>query len=120
MTPFASQKMLIRTLPAERAFRNLIGAGSSGLFHAILCCFDSGSKWYSVAPWYDLAPSDFHLFSNLKRDMRAIHFNRDEEVKNFVENWLSEKAQNFFLDGINNLKVRLEKCISNLGGYVEK
>ena len=68
----------------------------------------------------DLAPSDFHLFSNLKRDMRAIHFNRDEEVKNFVENWLSEKAQNFFLDGINNLKVRLEKCISNLGGYVEK
>ena len=52
--------------------------------------------------------------------MRGIHFDTDERVKKFVENWLSEKEQNFFLQGINDFKLRLEKCISNHGEYVEK
>lgn len=68
----------------------------------------------------DLAPSDFHLFSNLKRDMRGRHFGSDLAVKNWVQNWLSEKQQNFYQSGIQALQDRLHKCIEINGDYVEK
>jgi transposase len=32
----------------------------------------------------DLAPSDFHFFPHLKRDLKGIHFTSDDEVKQAV------------------------------------
>ena len=38
-----------------------------------------------------LAPSDFFLFSNLKKDIRGLHFRSDEEVVTAAEEWVSGK-----------------------------
>ena len=39
----------------------------------------------------DLAPSDFFLFPNLKKDIRGLHFRSDEEVVTAVEEWVNGK-----------------------------
>jgi transposase len=36
----------------------------------------------------DLAPSDYHLFRFLKSDIKGRRFADDEEVINFVEQWI--------------------------------
>ena len=43
----------------------------------------------------DLAPSDFFLFPNLKKDIRGLHFRSDEEVV-AVEEWLNGKDPDLF------------------------
>ena len=43
----------------------------------------------------DLAPSNFFLFPNLKKDIRGCHFRSDEEVMNAVEDWVSGKDPDF-------------------------
>ena len=37
----------------------------------------------------ELAPSDFFLFPNLKKDFRGCHFRSDEEVVTAVEKWIN-------------------------------
>ena len=44
----------------------------------------------------DLAPSDFFLFPNLKKDIRRLHFRYDEEVVMAVEEWVNGKDPDFF------------------------
>ena len=44
----------------------------------------------------DLAPSDFFLFPNLKKDIRGRHFRSDEEVVAEVEDWFYGKDPDFF------------------------
>ena len=44
----------------------------------------------------DLAPSDFFLFQNSKKDIRGHHFRSDEEVVTAVEEWVNGK---FWADG---------------------
>ena len=39
----------------------------------------------------DLAPSDFFLSPNLKKDFRGLHFQSDEEVMTAVEEWINGK-----------------------------
>ena len=47
----------------------------------------------------DLAHSDFFLFSNLKKDIRGLHFWSVEEVVTAVEEWVSGKALTFSVLG---------------------
>ena len=47
----------------------------------------------------DLAPSDFFLFPNLKKDIRGLHFRSDEEVVTAVEEWVNGKDPDFFSSG---------------------
>ena len=44
----------------------------------------------------DLAPSDFFLFPNLKKDIRGLHFRSDEEVVTAVEECVNGKDPDFF------------------------
>ena len=39
----------------------------------------------------DLAPSDYLLFPNLKKDIRGRHFRSKEEVVAAVEKWVRDK-----------------------------
>ena len=39
----------------------------------------------------DLAPSDYFLFPNLKKDIRGRHFRSNEEVVAAVEEWVRDK-----------------------------
>ena len=47
----------------------------------------------------DLAPSDFFLFPNLKKDIRGYHFRFDEEVVTAVEEWVNGKDPEFSVLG---------------------
>jgi len=68
----------------------------------------------------DLAPSDFHFFPHLKRDLKGIHFTSDDEVKQAVTLWIKQRTPEFFIDGMCKLVLRWEKCIEQHGDYVKK
>jgi transposase len=68
----------------------------------------------------DLAPSDFHFFPQLKRDLKGTHFTSDDEVKQAVTSWIKQRTPEFFIDGMHKLVLRWEKCIERQGDYVEK
>ena len=44
----------------------------------------------------DLAPSDFFLFPNLKKDIRGLYFRSDEEVVTAVEERVNRQDPDFF------------------------
>jgi len=48
----------------------------------------------------DFAPSDFHFFLHLKRDLKGTHFNSDDEVKEAVMSWIKLRTPEFFTDGM--------------------
>ena len=68
----------------------------------------------------DLAPSDFFLFPNLKKDVRGLHFWSDEEVVTAVEEWVNEKDLDFFSSGLMALQHCWSKCIILESNYIEK
>ena len=68
----------------------------------------------------DLAPSDFFLFPNLKKDIRGLHFRSDEEVVTAVEEWVNGKDPDFFSSGLMALEHRWSKCITREDDYIEK
>ena len=68
----------------------------------------------------DLAPSDFFLFPNLKKDIHGFHFRSDEEVVTAVEVWVSRKDPDFFSSGLMALEHHWSKCITLEGNYIEK
>ena len=68
----------------------------------------------------DLAPSDFFLFPNLKKDIRGLHFWSDEEVVTAVEESVNGKDPDFFSSGLMTLEHQWSKCITLEGNYIEK
>ncbi|GFW56834.1 histone-lysine N-methyltransferase SETMAR [Trichonephila clavipes] len=68
----------------------------------------------------DLAPSDFHLFRNLKEFLGGKRFDTADEVKEEVQDWLSSQAADVYDLGIQKLVERYEKCLNKYGKYVEK
>ena len=67
----------------------------------------------------DLAPSDYHLFSGLKKQLKGRHFSYDAEVIPEAETWLDGQPSEFLLSGLQNLEQRAKKCIVFRGEYVE-
>ena len=67
-----------------------------------------------------LAPSDFFLFPNLKKDIRGCHFRSDEEVMTAVEEWVNGKDPHFFSSGPMAHEHRWSRCIILEGKYIEK
>ena len=68
----------------------------------------------------DLAPSDFHFFPHLKRDLKGTHLSSDDEAKQSVTSWIKQRTPEFFIDGMPKLVLLWEKCIERQGDYVEK
>ena len=68
----------------------------------------------------DLAPSDYHLFSNVKKHLRGQRFSTDNELKYATEEWLKEQSELFYFTGIEKLRDRYKLCIEKGGDYVEK
>ena len=68
----------------------------------------------------DLAPRDYFLFPNLKKDIRGRHFRSNEEVVAVAEEWVGDKDPGFFSSGLKALKRRWSKCIILEGNYIEK
>ena len=68
----------------------------------------------------DLAPRDFFLFPNLKKDIHGLHFRSDEEVVTAVAEWVNGKDPGFFSSGLMALEHRWSKCFTLEGNYIEK
>ena len=51
----------------------------------------------------DIAPSDYHLFSNLKKFLHLKNFSSDDEAVTTVENYLIDLNSEFFCEGIQSL-----------------
>jgi len=80
-------------------------------------------KWEAMElPVYspDLAPSDFHLFGQLKEAFRGRRFSCDDDVKAAVHQWLRAQPKTFFSNGIKKLVGGWEKCIAKQSDYIEK
>ena len=79
---------------------------------------------YKLIPYYsyspDLAPSDYFLFPNLKKDTRGCHFRSNQEVMAAVEEWVRDKDPGFFSSGLMALEHHWSKCIILEGNYIEK
>ena len=67
----------------------------------------------------DLAPSDYHLFPGLKKQLKGRHFSLDAEVIAAMETWLDGQPSEFFLNGLQKLEQWAKKCIEVHGEYVE-
>ena len=67
----------------------------------------------------DLAPSDYHLFPGLKKQLKGCHFSSDAEVIAAAETWSDGQPSEFFLSGLQKLEQRAKKCIELRGEYVE-
>uniref|UniRef100_A0A8D2KSQ6 Tc1-like transposase DDE domain-containing protein n=1 Tax=Varanus komodoensis TaxID=61221 RepID=A0A8D2KSQ6_VARKO len=68
----------------------------------------------------DLAPSDYYLFPNLKKDLCGKRFSNDEELKVAINAHFLDKEEGYFLQGIEELISRCNKCIEVMGDYIEK
>lgn len=67
----------------------------------------------------DLAPSDYHLFPNLKKTPPWTEI-FDDELKSATEEWLKGQSELFYFTGIEKLRDRYKLCIDKGGDYVEK
>jgi len=65
----------------------------------------------------DLAPSDYYLFSKLKKDLRGKKFDNDEEVKTAVMEHFADKEPDYILKGVDLLVHRCEKFVEIKGDY---
>jgi len=63
----------------------------------------------------DLAPSGYHLFPGLKKQMKVRHFSSDAEVIAAAETWLDGQLSEFFLSCLQKLEQRGKKCIELRG-----
>jgi len=61
------------------------------------------------------------LFPHLKKHLAGKKFDNDDEVQEEEEmTWFKGLAADFYDSGIQKLVPRLNKCLDNAGGYVEK
>ena len=67
----------------------------------------------------DLAPSDYHLFSGPKKQLKERHFSSDAEVIAAAETWLDGQHSDIFFSVLQKLEQRDKKCIELRGQYVE-
>ncbi|GBM85453.1 hypothetical protein AVEN_134354-1 [Araneus ventricosus] len=68
----------------------------------------------------DLAPTDFHLSSHLKKFLAGQQFASDDEIKVNVQNWFRSQAAEFYGAGMLQLVPRYDTCLNSHGEYVEK
>jgi len=96
--------------PAHRAL-----ATQKKLTYLGFQCVDPPPPPYSP----DLAPSDYHLFPGMKKQLKGPHFSSDAEVNAAAETWLDGQLSEFFLSAWQKLQQRAKKCIEIRGEYVE-
>ena len=67
----------------------------------------------------DIAPTDYHLFSNLKKFLRGKNFSSDDEAITTVEDYLTDLNSEFFCKGIQSLNDRWQRVVASQGQYIQ-
>ena len=60
------------------------------------------------------------MFGPLKEALGGQRFDDDEQVQNFVCNWLQTQTPSFYDAGLGKLPILWQKCIEKGGNYEEK
>ncbi len=68
----------------------------------------------------DLAPSDYHAFPGLKKELGGKRFADEESLRTAVENFFAKMEGSWYRAGIEKLISRYDKCLNKYGDYVEK
>ena len=66
----------------------------------------------------DIAPTDYYLFSNLKKFLRLKNFSSDDEAVTTVEDYLTDLNSEFFCKGIQNLHDRWQCVVASEDQYI--
>jgi len=66
----------------------------------------------------DLAPSDFHLFPNMKKHLCAKRFKSHDDVMHEVQTRLHGQDPIFYQQGFEKWISHLDKCLNREGDYV--
>ena len=77
--------------------------------------------WETVSyPFYspDLAPSNYHLFRNLKKFLAEKFFNNYDALKNGISNFFGLQPSNFWAKDINDLFICWASVVDNSGNYI--
>uniref|UniRef100_A0A0N5C6I1 HTH_48 domain-containing protein n=1 Tax=Strongyloides papillosus TaxID=174720 RepID=A0A0N5C6I1_STREA len=67
----------------------------------------------------DLSPTDYHFFKHLNNFLTEKIFRNDEEAKAAFEAFIESRSPDFYVDGINKLVSRWQRCIDCSGCYFE-
>ena len=67
----------------------------------------------------DIASSDSHLFSNLKKFLRLKNFSADDEAVTTVEDYLTDLNSEFFCKGIQSLYDRWQRVVASEGQCIQ-
>lgn len=68
----------------------------------------------------DLAPSDFRVFPDLKKALKGIRFEDDDQLKTAVLHWLDSQPKSYWEKIMIEARQRWQKCFNFSGDYVEK
>ena len=66
-----------------------------------------------------LAPSDYHLFSNLKKFARLKNFCSDDKAVTTVDDYSTDLNSEFFCKGIQSLHDRWQHVFATEGQYIQ-
>ena len=67
----------------------------------------------------DTAPSDYHLFSNLKKFLRLKNLSSDDEAVPTVEDYLTDLNSELFCKDIQSLHDRWQCVVASEGQYIQ-
>lgn len=65
----------------------------------------------------DIAPSDYHLFRSMAHGLAEQKFTKLEDVKKWLDEWITSKQPKFFFDGIHKLPINWHNVVVNNGYY---
>ena len=66
----------------------------------------------------DLLPIDYHFFKHLNHFLHEKCFKNISDIKNAFNNFIT-RMQNFYVNGINALVLRWQKCVECDGAYFD-
>ena len=61
----------------------------------------------------DIAPTNYHPLSNLKKFVRLKNFSSDDESVTTVEDYLTDLNSEFFCEGIQSLDDRWQRMVAS-------
>ena len=83
--------------------------------------FENHVESYPNPPYSpDLSPCDFFLFPKLKKQLREIQFDDENEMLDALDQAIGSLTQNDFQDCFADCFHRMKKCIDVQGQYFEK
>jgi hypothetical protein len=67
----------------------------------------------------DLAPSDYHLFRFLKREIDGKEFHKEDDLKKWCQQFFHEKPKIFWERVLRSLPVKWATVVETNGAYLE-